>query len=81
MIKKFINLNTSDPLKQLVMDNIDDVYATQNDADEIITRKAFIHIKNCEIRKNVRNIYFPSFSFKRNYYWLEPTSDMMGLNG
>lgn len=72
MIRKFAEIDiATNHLKHKIMNNIDNVYATQNDADEIPSLMALLHIKHCEIIANVDAIYLPSLAFKGNFHWLQ----------
>lgn len=72
MIRKFRELDdVAYPLKAFIMKNLNRVYATQNDADEIPSRQALLHLKHCELKANVKGIYFPAISFKSNFHWLQ----------
>jgi hypothetical protein len=83
-IRSFLILNSSHPqyhLKEMIMTAIKDknnmeVYAIQNDADEIVKGDVLKHIKYCDIKKEVLSIYTPCFSFKNNFHWLQKTFDM-----
>jgi hypothetical protein len=81
MIERFIKLNSSVPLKAFVMQNIENAFGTQSDADEIITRDTLTHLKHCEFKEDVKSIYIPCISFKKNYHWLQRTIDLTELKG
>jgi hypothetical protein len=77
MILKFNDIfpynitNKNSALKSLLIDNINNTWAIQNDADEIITGNTLYHIRNCEIKESIESIYMPCLSFKRNFHWLQ----------
>eukprot|EP01036_Dinobryon_divergens_P039596 gene39596-52221_t len=77
MIEKFKNLDPKEsPLKARIMAGLDTALGIQNDADELIKGEVLYHLKHCELRKEVQGIYTPAFQFKRNFHWMEPTSDL-----
>ena len=65
MIKKFKETESS--LKVNIMNNINRTLAIQNDADELVSKKALLHLKHCELRPYVTSIYAPSIVFKKVY--------------
>jgi hypothetical protein len=80
MISRFIALNASqNALKMKIMSNTSMAFGIQNDADEIISRDTLSHFKHCEVKSELaaREIYTPAVVFKRNFYWVEQTSDMV----
>jgi hypothetical protein len=54
-------------------------WAIQNDEDELISGDALRHMDGCELRSEVKAIYTPCMSFKKSFYWLQTTSDLMCL--
>lgn len=55
----------------------DQVYVIQNDGDEIMTRKALSHFKQCQLHPNSESgIAALSIIFKLNVAWMEETYDM-----
>jgi hypothetical protein len=81
MVEGFKKLNSSVPLKHFIMQNIETAFGIQNDADEIINRDTLTHLKHCEVQKEVKSIYVPCISFKKNYHWLLRSFDITGLTG
>jgi hypothetical protein len=84
MIRIFKLIPDSVVLKKMVMDNIKNVWALQNDADEMPSGHVLWNFKNCEMKQDIRAVYLPCLSFKRNFHWLQTTSDMVcfkDLNG
>ena len=88
-IRTFLEIDEKNPqyhLKELIMKYINDasgnldVYAIQNDADEIVSAKVIQHIKYCDIKTEVLSIYTPCFVFKGNFHWLQKTFDMSYFN-
>lgn len=55
------------------------VFVIQNDGDEIISRRALAHFKQCQHREGHYPIYAPCLGFKRNVAWLQETYDMRKL--
>lgn len=55
----------------------------QNDADEVVSYSALSHVKHCELRPEIDEygVQFPSFSFKKNFHWVQETYDMQCLQG
>jgi hypothetical protein len=52
-------------------------YAVQSDADEFTTYKALKHFKYCQLKNKTQEVYFPSIVFKKNFYWVEKTKDLV----
>lgn len=80
MISRFIALNaTENALKMKIMSNMNMAFGIQNDADEIISGDTLHHFKHCEVKAELaaREIYTPAVVYKRNFYWVEQTSDMV----
>lgn len=75
MVRKFKELQ-GNALKDSVMQSNRSVYGIQNDGDEIISGKVLKHLKHCELKSEVTGIYTPSFVFKRNFHFMERTSDL-----
>lgn len=51
---------------------LSDAWVIQNDEDELVTRKALLHMKNCELRQNNHPIHAPALMHKGNTYWMQP---------
>lgn len=62
-------LRTNITLRSRFVD--DATWATQNDADELPSRHALLHVKHCEIKADMTNLYLPTFSFKKNFHHLQ----------
>jgi len=90
MMKKFTQLNDeTHPVKKKIFDAMALASANaaskghenlmplglQNDADELATGTSLLHLRRCEIKREVKGIYLPSFSFKKNFHWLQATMD------
>jgi hypothetical protein len=84
MIQRFNRLNaTTSTVKGAIMRRIADgaeALGIQNDADELITGTALLHLRHCEIKPASRagGIYLPCLAFKKNYHWLQQTTDLVG---
>ena len=53
-----------------------EVFAIQNDGDELVNGKVLRHLRHCKIKPEVKSIFTPCFGFKNNYHWLQTTFDM-----
>lgn len=56
-----------------------DVLGIQNDEDELVSRHSLVHMKYCQLKPEVKAVYAPAFSFKKNYHWVQSTHDMSCL--
>ena len=83
IIQRFDRLNaTSSEVKGKVLRRIAEgaeALGIQNDADEFITGTALLHLRHCEIKPAARSggIYLPCTAFKKNYHWLQQTTDLV----
>jgi len=80
MVSRFASLKASDSsLKLHILSNLHRAFGIQNDADEIITGDVLNHFKHCEVKPNLnaREIYAPAVVYKRNFFWMERTADMV----
>jgi hypothetical protein len=88
MVQRFARLDAStSALRASIQKRIDAGGGTsgaaalgiQNDADEIITGTTLQHLRHCEIKPEARSgsIYMPCISFKKNYHWMQKTTDLV----
>ena len=60
-----------------IASDIEMTYAIQSDADEFTTYNALKHFKYCQMKNKTQEVYFPSIVFKKNFYWVEKTKDLV----
>ena len=87
MIKRFAShLKANATLRTLVGGDGGDTthgaraWALQNDEDELVAAAVLAHMRHCHVQKEVSAIYFPCVSFKKNFHWLQQTSDLQCLS-
>ena len=82
MVKRFVRLDQQkSPLKEFIMSNIDTALGIQNDADELFTGETLNYLRHCVLKPGVQAVLAPAIAFKKNYHWLQHTSDMQCLKG
>ena len=87
MVQRFVHLDAStSPVKASIVAKLRQENGSsgaslgiQNDADEIITGTTLQHLRHCEIKSEAQSgsIYMPCISFKKNYHWMQKTSDLV----
>ena len=82
MVKRFVRLDKQQsPLKDFIMNHLDNALGIQNDADELFTGESLNYLRHCALKSGVQAVLAPAIAFKKNYHWMQHTSDMQCLKG